>query len=1628
MAKSRAGGKIGQNMLSGSMNKQVRTFGLKQEDYIFARNAINKSGVGDVGGRVTERANKICAYAPYTIIGARLLEKDWFVIFSTNDTFGEIGYFHADRCEYVRVARSECFGFRKTNLITAVSRPTFDGTFNVYFDDGALNVSRMFNTGNFPFVQNCTTVDGCTTCVDTDVVDCEKLRLESIIQTPCLSLNAGPSIGSILNGSYIAHIAYVVDDQRVTDYFTGSNVLSVFNHSNLSGSLEINFSNLDTNFDEFELVIVSTISEKTVARKIGVYSTRQTTVTIDQIDNTLPVVSLNVLPIVTPVPDRSEAMFTVGDYLTRVNPSQKFDFNYQPLANQIQVYWQSVRYPKDYYKKGGTNVGHMRDEVYAYFIRWIYNTGDKSPSFHIPGRGVRQFYWTDDTGANGGLIFENDPAPVTVNNIDAPYAPKAFEVQNTAVLTSTPGTVLPDGGVVIAEGLMGYHESTELYDDKNPSVWNANIPGFPEYDLCGKPIRHHRMPDNVLISGGATSTLTNHYENGGEEIRILGVRFDNVQPPVDNQGNPIPNVVGYEILRGSRVGQKTVLFKGMLNNTFEYDIPKSLSSKQGLYANYPFNDLRPDPYISKDVDPVTYEPAMGGLQNYTPNDRVNRKHFTFHSPDTMFHRPVLQGDELKIHGAMYGDSRGSFLEPEGHPRHKFITDVSFIASVVVGFAYAIAKMNGTRDIVYKGWSVDPESPVPGELGAGTTGTAAATAVLSAATAAANNLIGTQGALDALSGGSFGNSSTVYSTQNGVTTSSLSSASIPYSGIIPQSIEIVFKDQKQAPTFLKNALVSLGNPMFLGHMSDGIDAFIKVIQAVGAWRQHALQYQALCEYENFAAPYPDNRRRLLSDARYLNAGFFDFGNSHRINHKLRQETTVFKTTADVSDLTGSLQDKSRPPLAGTLSTDSRFDYYLRRASSHYASMKVRLRNQYGQLQSIVQVPATTCMIPIELTSTGTVFGGDTYIGKYSEKNTMYFFDQWLHGEPDGAIKNYFRHRMLEHVAFWMDTDPFDLMEFVQSVPAAIGSAVSSGSIGSLFSNIVTPSDKHCFDRGSNNGAFLVKNAYMYLFQSGVRNFFVETEFNIDMRDWEDEDVKKHYPVLSDLKTMFSLGNIKADNYYKIDRSLSVNFLAHFRSSWAKLQPTTYDPIKAELVYTKLYKRVLYSLPQKTAAFKDNWAVFLPLNYKDFTSDVSCIKPINKTGALIFFKTESPKMLPGVDEMQTTSGAKVTIGDGALWSRQLQSIDNSEAEFQYGSCQNRLSVINTPKGLFYMSTDQGEIFMTNGSALKPIGGGRLREWLNRFLPFQLLLDFPTFTLTDNPVVGIGCQSIYLNDLSVAYFCKKDYRLRTDLPATTTVEHIDGIDFLVNGVLRVKLGDPRFFANASWTLSWDVENDDLISFHDWHPDLSLLGSNVFHTTKVNGLWKHNSNCQQFCNYYGVDYPFEIEVTSDDMFQTNVLRNVQYYLQAFRYSENCYDRYHLLNFNFDQAIIHNSEQVSGILNLILDDGTDPKFSLQYPIVNLNSVDILYSKEEQMYTFNQFWDVTRDRGEFTGTEEQIWITEPNGYIRNLNPANLDYNKTDVEKIKFRHNNVSVRLIRRVVGSVEMVVDLILTNKLNSPR
>jgi hypothetical protein len=1813
MAKSRSQDitQTSTNTFVKGLNKDSDPSFVSEGMWTHARNAVNNTAEGDLGTISNESANYLCATTAENItngrkviVGAIHLYSDKWVIYTAVHIPGqiesinsEIGLFEEDQCKYRPIVQDPCLNLNELNLITGASREKEDCSWAAYWSDG-LNPDRYLNigdpqtwptddyvyTGNniytnsagdelqWPGVtwnQDCNTVNDCIICEDLQTLNCDKIRLARLMKTPCLKVSAGKAGGTLRNGSYFATIAYSIRGQKVTDWFSPSNVQPLWFDLDPSGALEIDIEADTENFEEFILAVVSNINQGAVARRIGIYSTSTQKIYIDQIKEDLLPVPIEQLPIQTPIFEKSDQIVEVNNYLLRVGPTSKFDFNYQPLANLIQAKWVSVEYPANYYLEGGHKPSYLRDEVYSFFIRWVYDTGDKSSSYHIPGRPARRI--TVPCSTNTALETEEYADPNTLFNPE-----KVFEIYNTATGSISTGT-LEDGGRIVAKGDMGYWESTEIYPDNRADIWNSSEYCWTgvvnnDYDLCGKFIRHHKFPDHGIGNSGFTQ-LVQHFrkDTATEEmfIRLLGVEFDNITYPKDQDGNDIPGIVGYEILRGSREGNKSIVAKGMLNNMRPYKIKGTAASpaRKGLYPNHPFNTINApgmtgftDPYIVYNRDQNSSPASPNPLDPAEDFRNIPSHIITFHSPDTNFKNPFLSTPELKVYGSLAGTSIQQFIEPDQHPQAKLLANLAMWMIIVGGIIEAIIANLGKRTINQPGASYTrkfladyEQEPISGGAQGNENTNLVVVSGLTTGTSIANisytNLEGNDGSttelevtdpeydntfegnaeqfnqdfLDYLNGGAFdealanGNTLQELYDEFNLNTGNLKGGTYTAPNY---TTELSGWQYFQGDGLAQQALsVGTDAAKFLYYFSEGADVTLRIIYALLPFRQYALQMIAHGPYDVFnAATCAAIKRFKIEDMFYLNNNIQDMKSfieggtptQYRINNLKRQTTVTIRTKsgagADIGPSLLSTDDSLvtlgtaiEYPLPGITSElgwkdETKTAEFSRNIESYYAGLKYRIVNQYGQLQSIKQIPITPCEQKFEyedltpVTVGGTVecpfqytqkkistspilFNGDTYINRYTEKNSMFFFYDWLYGQPNGYEYNYYTRQLIPEPRFKINTERYEVSNLNPFQSGPFPSINPPSSLGSgILPNSFYRLDNENYDYSTDEvqgilnftypiadgypGLFGVKESYFYLSTSSVRDFFVESDVIVDFREPGTQPWQRFYSpyYFTDLASLFNINpeNITRGNFYSYDYSLSISKLFTQYFSQGNLQSRYYNPEVAKLCYTYYPDRIIYSLPQDQESAKDSWFIYLANNYKEFKDQISGVKNFAKTGIFITFKNSSPLVFQGVDQLQTDFGTKITIGDGGLFAQAPQSVVISDREYEYGSSQNLRSIISTPAGMYYMSQNQGKIMSYIGN-LDEISQNGMKWWFTLFLPYKLTDDFPDYPHTDNPVAGIGCQSIYDNLNSILYFTKKDYKLKPEFKGRVFYDASTN-DFVIDKIARFKLNDPDnpAFESASWTISYDPKAKFWISFHDWHPDLLMAGKNTFLSTKNNTIWKHNYQCDQFCNYYGDNYPFEIELPVAMGQTVTTVKSMEYILEAYRRNPgNCVDQYHVLDYNFDKAVVYNTEQVSGYLNLNLYPKNNVALSQQYPQVNINSIDILFSKEEQKYRFNQFWDITKDRGEFpigsnyppTGpvipgttildgpTDQQnIWITQANGYIKQLNPTNLDYSKPELQRKRFRHYLNFLFLSKQVSVDTNVILKIVNTKKTYSPR
>ena len=103
------------------------------------------------------------------------------------------------------------------------------------------------------------------------------------------------------------------------------------------------------------------------------------------------------------------------------------------------------------------------------------------------------------------------------------------------------------------------------------------------------------------------------------------------------------------------------------------------------------------------------------------------------------------------------------------------------------------------------------------------------------------------------------------------------------------------------------------------------------------------------------------------------------------------------------------------------------------SGHYGALKRDFQNQYGALDSVSQIPTNSCIYNTEpeigvTYNTNTIFGGDVYINRFTEKNPYFFFNTWLYDFVDGTEIDYTKYVNGPAPIYYARLQNFDLADF------------------------------------------------------------------------------------------------------------------------------------------------------------------------------------------------------------------------------------------------------------------------------------------------------------------------------------------------------------------------------------------------------------------------------------------------------------------------------------------------------------------------------------------------------------------------------------------------------------------------
>lgn len=1492
------------------------------------RNGMFQTHKGDIIFASIEPATLRCIDLPYKYNGHIKLKNERFLVFSTDGTDSEIGIANTLNCTYTTVVNNPCLKFDIFYQITGFVRINVDGEEEVIFVDG-FNPDRIINLTNIPYKYTIDTSSNCEVKIFTTQLDCDEIRLNPKIKVPCLSVEK-KNQGNLPNGMYSVAIAYQIDGIKFSDYYSLTLPISI-NKDAGDSSLSVLISNLDRNFDYYQVLLVGTVNGVTTNKLVGVYPTSQESFIIsDWInENYQDGIPPTELTVTKKIYDQTGLLAANSQYLMRADIKRKPSINYQPQAFNIKAKYVVYQAPISYYKEKGENIGYWRDENYRFVIRHLWDDGEFTDHYHIASRPATD---SDLAPAMGEDVFELTDTEICEDNTPPPV----WKIFNTAGELEPITNEFKCNVRIIGVGELGYNESTENFPD------DIEIFG----DRACTPMTDHRMPDECKVPRFSII-------NGETYVNILGVKFFDIERPKDKDGNFIPGIVGYEILRAERDdANKTVKSRGIFTNMQGYT---DSNNRKNLLSNFPFNSLQANSFLSKEQ---TYR-KNNKEYNFQPLDEFYKDKFTYYTPHGNYFGRERLSNYFQIETEEYGVTDGFFEKVFNHPEHKLLTNFSYYVATLLGLIQAYLEMNGKVCVTKQ-----------------TTNLTHIGVITSTINTPGSDLLGDNKL--------YQQCDTIW---NKATT----------------SLEDITKLKKPGRVILKILQVAANVAGFLLVASQHAKLWLDIISNFSGYNQYAYQYNGVAQLINQKCIKRGNKRRnVLRQPFYLDNGIHTVG-EFNVNNGGRNSAVFVELKKEINF--PSVTDTSRRTISEFGIIENPTLPVRGIASVFYVTNKQSNPNQYGTIENTKPIKIHNCVKYFDTTDEETLydteelFGGDCIIYMHSHLNKFPVFRQNIANAayPPGMAYNYRNYNNAAFARYWMDTTEFNMGGLLNLIGKTTPSQAK------------LPNQKFNLDGNKPGTAdWIVEDQYMYLSVNGVINYVAEADYNIAYREnkQEGEGTNLYQPHYSENQTNLSYifrsdlqvkpENFSLDSSYKF---LVQNQL--FSKQFLEIKPVIREK-----------NSISYSLPSFNTQGFNNWRYFLPNNYFSFDERdyglLTGIHALDQDRVVFLFSGASPFISMGRDQLETLNGRNVTIGDGGLFAQMPREMMHTDVA--YGSNHDKYAFRSTQFGHFYVSRKQGKIFNLSDQ-LNEISREGLHKWCAKYMPLNIEKDFPNYPFLDNPATGVGYLIAFDNIYETIYISKRDYLVKSQFKSDIAYD-IESNKFTYRE-LPIEFGDKSFFDDASWTISYHAPNKIFASWHDWKPDGIIQEERHFISIKDNTLWKHNERCDLYANYYDIDYPYELEFGVSTQSIVHLLQSLEYEQEAYEYRNDCRDKYHNFYETFNKAIIYNSEQTTGLLNLI--DTTDIKRThYTLPKYYTNGVsDIPLVKAENKFRFNEFRDYTADRGRSGFNERHIFVLKPNGYERFLNPPNIDFQQKYAPRI--RHYFNKVWLSKDIVGKINLI-------------
>lgn len=443
--------------------------------------------------------------------------------------------------------------------------------------------------------------------------------------------------------------------------------------------------------------------------------------------------------------------------------------------------------------------------------------------------------------------------------------------------------------------------------------------------------------------------------------------------------------------------------------------------------------------------------------------------------------------------------------------------------------------------------------------------------------------------------------------------------------------------------------------------------------------------------------------------------------------------------------------------------------------------------------------------------------------------------------------------------------------------------------------------------------------------------------------------------------------------------------------------------------KFPTRTIRSLDDE-GSINDKYRIYQALEFKDLPRNRGDIFKLFTLGAILYLLTERSLFVTrGKQQLQLGDNTQAYVGSGNIFEQDPDEVLPTTQG--YGGCDTQFTALTTRYGQFYVNRRDKKVYMYS-EGITEISSLGMEKWFLDNIPFQLEslgIDLDQANVeVDSPTDLFGFVAIYDPKFKRVILSKKERVATAALLAGLALNQIIIQDnsFYDKRLDRPLLfSDERYFADGGWTISYYPELGAWGSRHSYLPKLYAATAEEYYSLTNNdgNVWEH-SDFGNPGNFFGTSNTFEFEyVDNTAPGQSKIFSNIYYWADVVSLSDRNYLQTEKhLSTGFTSFYVYNTNQLSG-----------QPTTINY-LSNARRVDKIWyinafrdmAKQTSYTDAELVTGIPNVAGDFT---EQVTDAQNNVTMFStegvVNPSYINPNKSWFEQKRFVDHYLGIRLI-----------------------